>query len=295
MMRTVTPKSVGEALEWGARLLGGSDEARLEADVLLSAASGKGRENLYARPEAALSGECLSRFESFVRERAERGCPVSYLTGRKEFAGLQLALRRGVFIPRPETEGLFELVAEWWKSLPQALRSGAIVDPCSGSGALGVALAYHLRTKVVCVDIDPAAAALTRFNANICGVGDLIEARVGNFLEAVERDEEEVLAIAANPPYVATRELRDLIRDIADFEPLAALDGGPDGLAAIRNLVRGAGRRLAPGGLLALEIGADQGAAVRGMLGGPEWNKVAVRPDLASRPRYALAIRSGAA
>lgn len=293
MIASGARKTVGEALKWAARSLGGSDEAYLEADILLMAAAGARREALYARNESALSGECQAKFEAAVRERAESGCPVAYLTGTKEFAGLQLAMRRGVFIPRPETEGLFELVADWWKSNREARKSGVIVDPCSGSGALGVALAYHLRARVICIDIDPAAAALTGSNAKLCGVGDLVEAREGNFLEALERDGPPILAVAANPPYVATQELRGLSRDIADFEPRAALDGGPDGLAAIRQLARGAGRALAPGGLLALEIGADQEAAVRGILGASEWEGVSVKTDLAGRVRYAAAVRNG--
>ena len=285
--------TVAEALKWGTMLLGGGREARLEAEVLLGSAAGLRREALYARPEMDLSENCSNRFAAGVRERAGNGCPVAYLTGTKEFAGLTLAMRRGVFIPRPETEGLFELVADWWRAVPENSQAGVIVDPCSGSGALGISLAHHLKAKVVCIDIDPAASALTAHNAERLGLGGLVETRCGNFLDALDKNGVQVRAIAANPPYLAAHDLAILDREVADFEPRSALDGGADGLSAIRELAREGALKLSPGGLLALEIGADQESSVREILAGPDWQGAAIKRDLAGRSRYALAERGG--
>ncbi len=293
MTAPVREWTVAEALEWGTELLGGGREARLEADIILGAAAGLRREALYARPESAISRDCGARFEECVRERAECGCPVAYLTGRKEFAGLSLAMRRGVFIPRPETEGLFELVADWWRALPSDSQTGIIVDPCSGSGAVGISLAHHLRVRVVCIDSDPAAAALTAYNAERLGLTELVETRRGNLLDVLGPGDGPIRAIAANPPYVASRDLNTLDREVALFEPQRALDGGPDGMSKIRELAREGALKLAPGGLLALEIGADQELVIREILSGREWRGIAVKQDLAGRTRYALAERAG--
>jgi release factor glutamine methyltransferase len=288
-------RTAGCALEWGRRVLGETEEARLEAEILLAAASGTTREALYAYSERPISGDALSKYEAAVRERAEYGCPIAYLTEKKEFAVLSLTMRRGVFIPRPETEGLVEYAAEWWRSAQKSVGGCIIVDPCCGSGAVGISLAYLLGAKVICSDVCETAVALTRSNAQRCGVGHLVEARSGDCIAFLEGTGIPIAAVVANPPYVATPDLKGLSRDILDYEPRGALDGGPDGLRIIRQLAASAARILIPGGLLAFEMGSDQEEGVWPILSSAAWEHFRVERDLAGRPRYVLAVRGGAA
>ncbi|MEK7767499.1 MAG: HemK/PrmC family methyltransferase, partial [bacterium] len=221
-----------------------------------------------------------------VRERARTRCPVAYLTGEKAFAGLRLAVRRGVFIPRPETEGLVELVVGWFRRAGASAPAGPIVDACCGSGAVGIALAFALRRPVIATDVSSEAIALTHENASRCGAEGLVAARAGSLLGPVS---EEPAAVVSNPPYVRSALIPGLDRDIRDFEPTAALDGGADGLDVVRALVGQAAPRLPPGAPLALEIGEEQGEAVRGLLAGGGWKGVRIEADLAGKARYALA------
>jgi len=282
---------VGTLLRQAASRLGRSDDGMLDAEVLLSFVLGRGREWLLAHPEFRPDGSELRAFGDLVRKRAE-GCPVAYLTGSKEFAGLDFMMKPGVFIPRPETEGLVELAGEWLAAHPGP---GVIVDACCGSGAIGIALAVRTGLAVIATDISLSAASLARENAERNGVGGLVTVLAGPGLKPLAdvRPRPEVRAVVANPPYVTTAAMAGLPRDVAEYEPRAALGGGPDGLVVARELIREADSWLASGGLLALEMGADQGEILPALFDAGPWRPPRVGRDLAGLPRYVLAEKKG--
>ena len=272
---------------------GGEEAAVLEADLLMAHALNVGREWLYAHPDARPSEAGVAAYERMVGERAESRCPVAYLIGRREFCGIDLRIERGVFIPRPETEGLVELfLAEWERRGRRA--GGVVAEVGCGSGAVAVALARALNVRLVATDISEKAVALTGANAAAAGVGDLVDARIGRGLQPLAGiGLERVDAIVSNPPYVSTGAIAGLDPGVKDFEPMVALDGGPDGVDVIREIVAEAGGRIVPGGFLAIEIGADQGDVVLRLLREGGWRDARIERDLAGFQRYALAFRPG--
>jgi len=238
--------------------------------------------------DADVPAAACEHLQDLVRRRLA-GEPLQYLTGEAPFLDLTLAVGPAAFVPRPETEGL-ALLAE--RLLP-ANPAPTIVDLCAGVGPLTVYLARRRPgARVVAVEIDAGSAALLRQNAARYGVtaevvvGDVFTSAVADRLPAAD-------LIAANPPYISSGVIPTLPREVRDWEAAAALDGGPDGLAFYPRIADLAARCLRPGGIVAVEIGEDRGAAVRRLLGaiGP----VDIGQDLAGRDRYVWARREGAA
>jgi release factor glutamine methyltransferase len=250
-------------------LRGAAVDAR-EARLLLAAASGFSEASVMAYPERLLTDETESRFRNFV-ERRIQGEPVAYILGRKEFYGLELSVNPAVLIPRPETELLVEL------SLQREFSS--VADLGTGSGAIALALKHQRpRARVVAVDASAAALVVARRNAVRCNLD--IDFLHGRWLAPLAGERFDL--VVSNPPYVAEGDPH--LADLA-FEPAAALVAGPDGLAAIREIVAAAPSHLAPGGWLLLEHGVGQEVAVRSLLTEKGLEEVATWPDLAGIPR----------
>jgi len=256
----------------------GIEGARAEARLLLRHVTGLPPEDLVADRDRALEGEALARFEVLVARRAARE-PMAYVLGEREFWSLPLSVGPGVLVPRPETETLVEAALEAFPDRTVPLR---ILDLGTGSGCLLLALLREY-PNAVGVGVDRSAEALAHAarNARRHGLdgrallvrGDWGRALAGPFA-----------LIVANPPYVASGELADLDPEVARHEPRAALDGGPDGLAAYRAILPDLGRLLAPAGVACLEIGAGQATALAALAEVAGF-RVAVRPDLAGIPR----------
>jgi len=257
--------TVGEALR------NPSIDAR-EARLLLAAATGFSEASVVAYPERHIPPEAQERFEDFV-DRRNKGEPVAYILGRKEFYGLELAVNPAVLIPRPETELLVEL------ALQRAFSS--VVDLGTGSGAIALAIKRQ-RPQARVVAVEASAAALVVAQRNAVKHGLEIEFRHGRWLEPLAGERFDL--ILANPPYVAEGDphLGDL-----GFEPRGALVSGPDGLDAIREIAREAPRYLSPGGWLLLEHGMGQDGHVRTLLSQAGLEEVDSCPDLARIPRVA--------
>ncbi|HSP54360.1 MAG TPA: peptide chain release factor N(5)-glutamine methyltransferase [Dehalococcoidia bacterium] len=234
----------------------GSDEAALEAEILLMHAAGLDRAQLYARLEDALPPDQARAFASFVDRRLAHE-PVPYITGHKEFFALDFEVTPAALIPRPESEMLVELVLLFAEKIdPAAL----IADIGTGSGAIAVSLAHALpNASVIATDVSAQALDLARRNAERHGVADRIDFRCGDVLAPLDGP---VDVIVTNLPYVRTDEWRSLPPELAEHEPRIAFDGGADGLILIRRLLRDAPSRLRPGGALFAEISYEQGEAV---------------------------------
>jgi len=242
---------LGEAVRRGAvRLEAVTDVPCLEAEVLLAYSTGLSRTALLAHSERPLSPEEAARYRALLDRRAS-GYPLPYLIGRVEFYGLDFVVSPAVLIPRPETETLVDLAL--------ARRPRTVVDVGTGSGCIAVSLAVHLpRVRVWATDLSVAALRVAAENARRHGV-----ARRVCFIQCdlVRPVAGPVDLVVANPPYVAEPEWTTLPLSVRLHEPRLALDGGSDGLAVVRRLLRTAPRVLRSGGALLIEIGAGQGDA----------------------------------
>jgi len=261
--------------------------ARVEAELLLAHVLGRGRGGLLAGPP--VSPEQGERFWELVRRRAT-GIPLQHLTGSAPFRHLDLAVGPGVFIPRPETELLVELAAGW------LLPGATVVDLCAGSGAIALAVANEFDVdRVVAVERSaPALRWLRRNAADRQAAGDRpVEVVAGDVGDpGLLADLTGTVAVLlTNPPYVAETLRATLPPEVA-HDPDEALFAGPDGLALMPALVSLAGRLLRPGGLLGIEHGEDQTAALHRLLAVAGcWDEVRGRPDLTGRPRFSTAVR----
>ncbi len=249
--------SLRELLAWASTSLSeaGIESPRLDAEVLLAHSLGAARSALYTSLDEKPQKAAEETFRALVARRI-RHEPVAYITGRKEFFGLDLQVDRRVLIPRPETETLVEvaLAIARQKQLPRLAEVGV------GSGAVAVALAVNLPgVEIYAIDSSEDALVVAENNCRNHHMLDRVHLLLGDLLEPLP---EPVALIVSNLPYVAQHELKDLAPDITQYEPLAALDGGPDGLELFRRLLEQAGPCLQPPGMLCLEIGATQASAV---------------------------------
>ena len=281
-------------MRWSGEFLEskGVERGRLDAEHLLAHALGLPRLQLYLQFDRPLAREELDLFRPLLRRRADRE-PLQYILGRAAFRELELTVDRRVLIPRPETEVLVDEVLAW--AAAQGRAGLSAVDIGTGSGAIALSLVREGPFgRVVATDASGDALDVARGNAAALGLGDGVEFRPGSLFAALD-DGETFDVVVSNPPYVAEAEAESLEPEVAVWEPVQALFGGPDGLAIIRELVRGAGVHLHPGGLLALEVGAGQiGLVVAEVENIGGYDDVRVRRDLAGRQRVILARRAGA-
>lgn len=280
-------------MKWSGEYLEskGVERGRLDAEHLLAHVLGVKRLQLYLQFDRPLAREELDHFRPLLRRRAERE-PLQYILGHAAFRELELAVDRRVLIPRPETEVLVEEVLVWARGAGEGGLTA--LDIGTGSGAIALSLLVEGPfAKVVAVDVSHDALAVANANAEAVGVADRADFREGSLFAALEPGE-RFDVVVSNPPYVAEAEAADLEPEVGVWEPHAALFGGPDGLAVIRQLVGGAHDALRDGGLLALEVGAGQaGLVVAAVEGTGAYDDVRVRRDLAGRQRLVLATRSG--
>ena len=275
---------ISEALRRGTRLVQGtgSDEARLEAELLLMHALRTDRVRLYQRLQDELPTRSGDYYQRLLGRRLVHE-PTPYIVGHKEFLGMEFEVARSTLIPRPETETLVELAIDFARDRYANNRFTA-VDAGTGSGVIAIALAYKLpKARVIATDVSKRALALARRNARRHGVAARVEFVEGDTLLPVELRAD---VIAANLPYVTTADWLATPPEIREWEPRRALDGGGDGLRYIRRLFRQAPEKLARKGALFAEIGDRQGASARTLAkeAFPE-AEVEVRPDLAGRDR----------
>lgn len=285
------PWTVLRLIRWSADYLEskGVERGRLDAEHLLAHALGTQRLQLYLEFDRPLEPRELEAFKPLLRRRARRE-PLQYILGRTAFRELELLTDARALIPRPETEILVQTVLTWAEG-----RSGLqAVDVGTGTGCVALSLLEEGPfDRVWATDVSADALGLASENARSCGLDDRITWVLADGLSALS-SEVRADVIVSNPPYIAESEAGELAPEVLDHEPRGALFGGPDGLEVIRGLVAGAPALLAPGGLLALEVGAGQGPAVLSLLeAGAGWEEAAVHRDLAGRPRVVTAVRSG--
>ena len=249
--------TIRRVLEWTKGYLAekGVENARLEAEWLLAAATGHDRVGLYVNYDQPLTEGELAACRGMVVRRARRE-PLQYILGSQEFYGLDFVVTPAVLIPRHDTEVLVE------EAMKRAAANARILDIGAGSGCIAVALAKHLpQAEVFGVEQSAEALAVARENASRLGVRVTLCA--GSLFEPFSDARFDL--IVSNPPYIPTAELATLQPEVRDHEPHGALDGGVDGLDYYRRIVAAAPSHLSAGGWLLVEVGHDQAQDVLAM------------------------------
>lgn len=292
--------NVEDCLGSGTLLLerAGIETARLDVECLLAHVLASTRWQVILEPRRRLGQVEFGRYLALLLRR-ERREPLAYVLGTREFWSLPLAVSSGVLIPRPETETLVEAsLPILRRALPQppapSPQPPVILDLCTGTGAVAVALARELpAARIIATDISRRAIRVARANAERHGVADRVTFLRGDLWRALDghAPADGVDLIVSNPPYIPSGTLATLMPEV-QWEPRRALDGGRDGLQFYREIIAAAPQHLRPGGCLLLEIGADQAAAVRGLLATTTAFEVPrVFQDLAGRDRVVVARR----
>lgn len=272
-----------DALAWTAEYLGtkGDEHPRRSAEWLLSAATGLSRVELYAQHDRPLTPEERGRYRELVARRAE-GMPLQYVTGEMPFRHLVINVQPGVFIPRPETEVLVDVVLEHIGGLAEP----TVIDLCTGSGCVAASVASeHPGVRVWATDSDERAVEAACRNALHAGVSERVQVvqadLFGGLPEALTGRAD---AVVSNPPYVPSSDIGDLPAEVLGFEPTVALDGGEDGLDVVRRIVAESSRWLAPGGIIAVELDSRRVEDAARLLE-RDYDGVVIRKDLTGRDR----------
>lgn len=248
-----------------------------DALLLLQSFCGVSRARFYACGDEELPD--AEEYLEKVRMRAAR-IPLQQITGEQYFCGLRFLVTKDVLCPRSETELLVE------EALAHLGEGAHFLDLCTGSGCIAVSLLCLGRNLWgTAADLSEAALAVAAENAAINGVSGRLELLQGDLFDAVSGTFD---MIVSNPPYIASDVIPSLMEEVRDHEPLMALDGGPDGLDFYRRILEEAKDHLKDKGYLIVEIGADQGEAVKSMFDDYGYESVRVRKDLAGLDRIVL-------
>ena len=285
--------TVRAALTQASQEAGLSTEGTRELTYVLQSLEGWSSADILLHRDDAVSPELSDRLTECAHQLA-RHVPAEYLTGNADFDGVTVAVKEGVLVPRPETEWLVGRVVDVL-ARRRGLPSPRVLELCSGSGALALALAKRIPTaSVVGLEIDPVAVSCARESATRLGVVDRVKFIQGNVLgswsSALQGWNGRADVIVSNPPYVRAERLA-AAHAASPFEPVSALYGGRDGLVFYRRIAAEAPRWLEPGGLLELEIDDGLEQAILNLLCRAGLHECRWSRDLAGLPRYVEAYQ----
>ncbi len=278
MTRTWTTLGV---LDWTAQRFTeqGISGARLEAQLLLAYALKCTRTQLYMNFDQPLAEPELASYRELIKRRLA-GEPVAYLVHETEFWGMTLAIEPAVLVPRSDSETVIEVVLA---VRPERATTTRILDLCTGSGALALALAKEYpAAHVIATELSPGAAAVARSNAGRNAFGTRVEVREGDLFAPVAGERFQL--IVANPPYIPSAVISTLSAEVKR-EPVMALDGGADGLVFYDRICATARDYLEPGGALVVEHGYDQAETVHARFVAAGFQAVTLVKDLSKNPR----------
>lgn len=260
------------------------DTPRLDSEIILAHILKCSRLKLVTERNLCLSDEQYLRFKELISLRV-KGMPVAYLTGTKEFMGLCFAVDRGVLIPRGDTEIAVEKVIDECNRIEG---TASVVDVGCGSGAIGISAArYAENAAVTLVDISQKAMEIAELNIRMNSLSDRVRVIKGDLLTPVMNEAFDI--IVSNPPYIETDVIRTLQREVRDYEPMIALDGGYDGLEFYRKIAYQAAGCLKHGGLIIFEIGYNQALSVTNILLENNFKDIHIFKDLAGLDRCVTA------
>ena len=281
-------KTIADLLNVASSVLEDAEipNSRREASGLLEFATGLTRTAIIAHPEALIDSSVERRFLGILERRRKRE-PFHYITGSKEFFGLDFLVDRRVLIPRPETE----LLVEKGLSKLKELEDSIFCEIGVGSGCVSISiLKNHKGARGIGLDISNDALKVAMGNAERHGVYERLELIESDLFSGLEKG---ILfdAIISNPPYVSSKDLEGLEPEVRDFEPRKALTDGDSGLGLIRKIISDSPYFLKDDGLIAIEIGFDQRHAVEGMFTDTLWKDVGFVRDLQGHERIVFATR----
>jgi len=276
------------------------EEAALEVRLLLQESFSLNTAGYLLRKQEPLckagieQTEILQKLHSFYEnfEKRRKRIPLAQILGRQSFYGLDFFVNEDVLIPRADTECLVDLVLEDYAELAKqgekTYAEKRILDLCTGSGCIGISVAKHLPyQELLLVDLSEKALAVAKKNA---------EKHLGGNVRLLQSDlltevhEKRFSLLLSNPPYIVSKVIPGLEREVSEYEPKMALDGGEDGLIFYRRIAKEAKAVLLPGARLYLEIGYDQGESVKDIFQKEGYEEVEVFPDLAGNPRVVRGI-----
>ncbi len=262
----------------------GIDTAELDARIFAESAFGMDRLTLVNRERDTPTPAQLKALEALAARRL-KGEPVSRIIGEKEFWGLSFKLNDATLVPRPETEMLVQRGLE----VVGPLDHPKILDLGTGTGCIPIAMLTEFSDlSAVAVDLSRDALDMARVNAARHGVADRFETRQGSWFDPVEPSERFDL-IVSNPPYIESATIETLSIEVREHDPRLALDGGPDGVRPYRAIAREAASFLKPEGVVLLEIGTGQGAAVTDIFAEAGFGAIQVEHDLNEHERMIVA------
>ena len=276
------------------------EEAALEIRLLLQESFSLNTAGYLLRKQEPLckagieQTEILQKLHSFYEnfEKRRRRIPLAQILGRQSFYGLDFFVNEDVLIPRADTECLVDLVLEDYAELAKTEKGNSlplrILDLCTGSGCIGISVAKHLPyQELLLVDLSEKALAVAKKNAEK-HLGGNVRFLQSDLLTAVH--EKRFSLLLSNPPYIVSKVIPGLEREVSEYEPKMALDGGEDGLLFYRRIAKEAKAVLLPGARLYLEIGYDQGESVKDIFQKEGYEAVEVFPDLSGNPRVVRGI-----
>lgn len=274
--------TLADLLRDARRALAGTDTPDLDARLLVEHATGASLTEQRLHGERAVSANMAAALAAGLARRLA-GEPVHRVLGWRDFYGLRLALSTATLEPRPDTETLVDAMLPVVREMVARTGACRILDLGTGTGAIALALLREVPGSTATgVDIDPAAVAVARENATRNGLAGRFSGLSGDWFQTVTGVWD---VIVSNPPYIRRDAIAGLDATVRDFDPLAALDGGPDGLDAYRAIAVGSQGRLAAEGRLGVEIGFDQREAVAGIFAANGYVCREARRDLGGRDR----------
>jgi release factor glutamine methyltransferase len=284
--------TIQKLLVWMVEYFGakGVDSPRFSAELLMAHVLGWKRIELYTRFDAAVGAPALARLRELVKRAGEHE-PIAYLVGATEFYSLPLRINRDCLIPRPETEGLVERAIDF---LRKRLGPQEVLDLCTGSGCIAVAIAKnHPAASVVATDLCEKALSVAAENVQMHGLQDRVRLLAGDLFEPVIAglDAARFDLIVSNPPYVSAAEYEKLDRNVREYEPKKALNGGADGLDVVRRIAARAAEFMRDDAALLLEIGCGQAEAATALLQAGGLRTVRIFKDHGKLDRVVMALR----
>jgi release factor glutamine methyltransferase len=246
--------------------------------------------NVYLNFSRELTAPEADALRGMIQRRGQRE-PLQYITGSVSFCGLELTVNKSVLIPRPETELLAERAWKYLGSLPDH-PAPRVLDLCCGSGCLAIALAARVPAALVtATDISDEALKVAQENIARHRLEERVELRQGDGVGALDSQVKFDL-IVSNPPYIPSAEIEGLDPEVRDFEPRAALDGGPDGADFQRRIARETGPFLQPEGRVMVELEEESAEIARRIFAEAGWTVEGVEPDLNGKSRILIARRA---
>lgn len=279
-------ETIDDLLRFGTKVLmeADIDTARLDTQLLLGNVLNKDKLYLMVHNDEKVNENFKKKFLKLIDRRKNKE-PIKYILGQGDFYGLDFYVEEGVLIPRSDTEVLVEKVL----SMIDEEDSISICDLCSGSGAIGIALAYYRKNiNVDAIDYYSIPEKITKRNIERHNLQERVKFIKSDLLSEVIAQNKKYEILVSNPPYIKEEEIDSLMNDVKDYEPRTALSGGEDGLIFYRRIVDESKKVLKNNGILAFEIGYDQGNSVKNLMEQNGYNEVQVIKDLAGLDRVVI-------